>query len=93
MAVYVECRTRMLGHDWDHYGSVPGERKPIRGHVFAHFRCTRCGTVKRYEIHASTGEASKPQYFDRPKDYSLMQLTNNELRRELMRLRKDQGID
>ena len=91
--LYVECRTRMLGHDWDHYGSVPGERKPLRGWTFAHFRCTRCGTIKRYEIHLSTGEARKPQYFDHPTNYSEMQLTANELRQELLKLRREQGID
>lgn len=80
---YIDCRNKMSGgHRWDHYGPMPGERSPKTGHVFAHFRCERCGAIKRYEIHLSTGSTDGPRYFDYPKDYKL-KVDQRELRRFL----------
>ncbi len=88
---YIRCRNRMQGHEWDDYGSVPGERPPTRGYVFAHFRCLRCRTVKRYEIHRASGEVlGKPQYFDQPKDYAFPRgaaLDPDEIRRQFLEMR------
>lgn len=69
---YIECRARMVGHDWSLYGPTPGDRPPRRGFVFAHFICDRCGTTKRYEIHRSSGIVhGSPLYRNKPADYKV----------------------
>lgn len=67
----VERCKGFFGHAWDDIPTPPDAATPRRGYVTLHLRCSRCGTVKVYNVLRSDPGAAKPRYYH-PEGYAVV---------------------